>query len=261
MIFRRHQVLTYESYREVEEDYEEIDAFVRHAIEQGCEDIETYYHCTEDFLSEWEDKVAEMSDVIEEVEALRQEIEAFNNEHRKSIVSPKPVEHTLQSVSIPEQWDKVVSLLRSDSEDTVNQGVQLLSGLGQVDAVSKLLVKDVTGLYNLPIRSQYLAASLLMEIKGRSSTILARTSLARTAQSSVAASVCTFGLGQHTHQVPRTHQRRARKGHICFQPESFGWVCDPMITWDAKEMPAHKVRITSPFGVRCILGHRFCRKT
>ena len=35
-------------------------------IEQGCEDIETYYHCTEDFLSEWEDKVAEINEVIEE---------------------------------------------------------------------------------------------------------------------------------------------------------------------------------------------------
>ena len=57
-IFRRHQVLTYESYREVEEDYEEIDAFVRHAVEQGCVLISRqFYHCTEDFLSEWEDKV------------------------------------------------------------------------------------------------------------------------------------------------------------------------------------------------------------
>ena len=107
-------MLTYESYREVEEDYEEIDAFVRHAVEQGCEDIETYYHCTEDFLSEWEDKVAEMDELIGEIETLRQEIEAFNNEHRKPILSPKPIEHTLQKVSMPEQWTrKSETLLRS----------------------------------------------------------------------------------------------------------------------------------------------------
>ena len=30
-------------------------------------------------------------------------------------------------------------------------------------------------------------------------------------------------------------------------------VHDPMITWDAKEMPAHKVRITRPFGVGVFL--------
>ena len=155
-IFQRHQVLTYESYREIEEDYGEIDEYVRHAIEQGCEDIETYYHCTDDFLSEWEDKVAETNEVMEKVETLRQEIEAFNNEHRKPILSPQPIEHTLQNVSMSEQWEKVEILLQSESESDVVQGVQLLSGLGEIDAVSTLLVKDVTGRYNLPIRSQYL---------------------------------------------------------------------------------------------------------
>ena len=246
-VFRRHQVLTYESYREVEEDYEEIDQFVRHAVEQGCEDIETYYHCTEDFLSEWEDKVAEMSEVIEEVEELHQEIEAFNSKHRKPIVSPKTIEHTLQSVSIPEQWIKVVALLRSDSEDTVNQGVQLLSGLGQVDTVSKLLVKDVTGRYNLPIRSQYLASAVLTEIvQGRAPYLQELLS-----QGLLNPVLIQAAAHSDWDKIPNKYQSLIKEelGRVHLLPGGEFWMgaYDPMITWDAKEMPAHKVRITKPF--------------
>jgi hypothetical protein len=208
-VFQRHQVLTNESYRRLEDDDEEFDGLVRHFIEQGCEDIETYYHCTEYFLSEWEDKVAEMSELIEGVTVLRQEIEAFNSEYRKPIVSPKPHQHNLQGVSKPDQWEKMETLLQSDSEPDVIQGVQLLSALGQLDAVSSLLVKDVTGRYNLPIRSQYLAAALLTEIGGRSSTIFDIAHYPRSSPSSVASSGCTVGVGHHTHQVSNADQRRA----------------------------------------------------
>ena len=177
-VFQRHQVLTYESYREVEEDYGEIDEYVRHAIEQGCEDIETYYHCTDDFLSEWKDKVAEMNEAMEEVEALRQEIEAFNNEHRKPILSPQPIEHTLQNVSMSEQWEKIEILLQSESESDVVQGVQLLSGLGEIDAVSTPLRR--TSLDGITFRFDHsIWLYVLPEIR-KSSTILARTPLART---------------------------------------------------------------------------------
>lgn len=246
-VLQKHQVLTCETYRAIEEDYEEIDAFVRHAIEQGCDDIETYYHCTDDFLSDWEDKVAEMSDVIEEVEALRQEIEAFNNEHRKSIVSPTSIDHTLQSVSIPEQWDKVVSLLQADSEDTVNQGVQLLSGLGQLDAVSTLLVKDVTGRYNLPIRSQYLASALLTEIvEGRAPYL--QEILSQGLLNSVLLQAAAHSDWDN---IPTKYQEhiKAELGRVHLLPAGEFWMgaYDPMITWDAKEMPGHKVRITKPF--------------
>ncbi len=246
-VLQKHQFLTCETYREIEEDYEEIDAFVRHAIEQGCEDIETYYHCTDDFLSEWEDKVAEMNEVVEEVEALRQEIEAFNNEHRKSIVSPKPIEHTLQNVSMPERWVKIETLLQSEAELDVVQGVQLLSGLGQVDAVSNLLVKDVTGRYNLPIRSQYLASALLTEIEeGRAPYLQELLSQGL---------LNPFLLQAAAHldwdKIPTQYQEGIKeelgRAHLLPAGEFWMGVHDPMITWDAKKMPAHKVRITRPF--------------
>ena len=246
-IFQRHQVLTYESYREVEEDYEEIDGFVRHAIEQGCDNINTYYHCTEDFLWEWANKVEEMREMIEEVEALRQEIEDFNNEHRKPIVSPKPIEHTLQNVSMPEQWGKVETLLRAESEPDVNQGVQLLSGLGQLDAVSALLVKDVTGRYNFPIRSQYLASALLTEIREDTAPYL----FALINQGLLNPVLLQAAAHLDWDKIPTQYQERIKaelgRAHLLPAGEFWMGVSDPMITWRGKEMPAHKVRITQPF--------------
>jgi|GEM_PF-4154601 len=246
-LFQRHQVLTNESYRRLEDDDEEFDGFVRHFIEQGCEDIETYYHCTEYFLSEWEDKVAEMSEVIEEVERLQKEIEDFNSEHRKPIGFPKPTEHTLQKVSMPEQWRKVETLLRSESEPDVNQGVQLLSGLGQLDAVSALLVQDVTGRYNLPIRSQYLAAALLTEIgEGRAPylTSLITQGLLHPVLLQAAAQL-------EWEKIPAKYQMQIKeelgRAHLLPAGEFWMGVHDPMNTWDAKEMPAHRIRISKPF--------------
>ncbi len=246
-LFQRHQVLTDDSYREIEEDYEEIDAFVRYAIEQGCEDIETYYHCTEGFLWEWQNKVEEMSEMIEEVEALRQEIEDFNNEHRKPILSPNPIEDTLQNVSIPEQWQKIETLLRSESEPDVNQGVQLLSGLGQLDAVSALLVKDVTGRYNLPIRSQYLASAVLTEIREDTSPYL----ITLINQGLLNPVLLQAAAQLDWDNISTQYQERIKEelGRVHLLPAGEFWmgIHDPMITWDAKEMPAHKVRITQPF--------------
>ena len=188
-----------------------------------------------------------MSEFIEEVEELQKEIAAFNNEHRKVIVSPDPIEHTLQSVSKPAQWEKVETLLLSDSEPDVVQGVQLLSALGQLDAVSKLFVKDVTGRYNLPIRSQYLAAALLTEIKEGQTPYL--TSLLT--QGLLHPVLLQASAQLEWDKIPAKYQMQVKeelgRAHLLPAGEFWMGAYDPMITCDAKEMPAHKVRISQPF--------------
>ena len=59
---------------------------------------------------------------LKKIEALRQEIEAFNNEHRRADPLSEPIEHTLQNVSMSEQWQKIKTLLQSELEPDVVQG-------------------------------------------------------------------------------------------------------------------------------------------
>ena len=246
-IFQEHQVLNRRSLEIIEEDYAELDLFISQAIAQKCTNINDYYLCTPEFLNQWNEHVAQIHEQHNIANRLIQEIQHFNNKNITGILAPKGIKHAFTPPQPFAKWSKVEPMLRSQSEAQVRQGIHLLMSLDHLSGLTRLMTKNLIGQYNFPIRSHVLSAVLTEELQ-----IDPDHPLAKLLKKGLLKPILLQAAGHLPwEQISSDNQSQIKRElelvHLLPAGDFWMGAYDQMSTWDAKEMPPHKVRISKPF--------------
>lgn len=221
--------------------------FIKQALDKGVSDIESYFHCTSAFLEHWNYSLEEVKKESIEINKKLREIEEHNQRSFLHVMEPPPLKNNIQQFSQPHKWDKIEQLILSRQRESVVQGIELLTSLGSLEYLSTLFIQDRWGRYNLPINSPELANAFIQQIEDGESRYFTDLYNRELLNPVLVQAAATRDMSDFTENTRRLIKKELSRVHM-IAGGSFWMGCyDKYLTWDALEMPPHKVVITDPF--------------